>query len=202
MFAHMHVVMMDTGQHLALVAVALAISIALALPLGVLAARHPTISAPLLAALGVLYTIPSLAILALLVAYVGLGAGPALVTMVAYAQFVLVRNVAAALHGVPVAQSDAAMGLGMSDAQRLMRVELPSAFPVILGGVRIAAVALIAIASLAGYVNGGGLGTMIFDGLQRDYLEEILAGSIPIALLAIAVDTGFRLIERRASRWR
>ncbi|HEV2262505.1 MAG TPA: ABC transporter permease [Candidatus Rubrimentiphilum sp.] len=189
-----------TLQHVALVFSALAIALAIALPLGIAAARWRRFSSAILALLGILYAIPSLALLAVLVRYIGLGAAPVVIVLAIYAQFILVRNIAAALAGVSPAQIDAAVGVGMSSRQRLWRVELPLAFPVILGGVRLATVALIAIATLGGYVGAGGLGADIFFGLQRRYVEQTLAGSIPAALLAIAADALFRALERLAVR--
>jgi len=110
------------GQHVVLVLVSLAIASAIALPLGIVTARNRRVGTPLLGLLGALYTIPSLAILALLVEYVGLGFWTAIAMLVSYAQFVLVRNIAAGLREVPAAQLEAATGLGMTPLQRLLRV--------------------------------------------------------------------------------
>lgn len=189
-----------TLQHLALVFSSLGIALAIALPLGIFAARAGRASVWLFGVLGAIYVVPSLAVLAILVRYVGLGAVPVIIVLVAYAQFILVRNIAAALRAVPPAQLDAARGIGMSSWQQFWRVEVPLASPVIIGGLRLATVALIAIATLGGYVGAGGLGNEIFFGLQRRYLEQTLAGSIPAALLAIAADAAFRGLERIATR--
>jgi osmoprotectant transport system permease protein len=189
-----------TLQHLALVFTGLGIALAIALPLGIFAARVQRASAPLFGLLAAIYAIPSLALLAMLVRYFGLGAAPVVIVLAAYAQFILVRNIAAALRAVPAAQLDAARGIGMSAWQQFWRVELPLATPVMLGGLRLATVALIAIAMLGGYVGAGGLGNEIFLGLQRRYSEQVLAGSIPAALLAIAADVAFRSFERLATR--
>lgn len=188
-------------EHLALVLTGLAIAVAIAFPLGAYAASHPRVAQPLFGALGITYTIPSLALLALLVRYAGLGFWTAVIALVAYAQFVLVRNVAAGLRGVPAAQRDAARGLGMSPRQQFWRVEVPLALPVMLGGVRVATVSMIAIATLASYAAAGGLGVLIFDGLERQYPAETLAGSIPATVLAIAADVLLRAVERHATRY-
>lgn len=200
LFTHWAEVGTLTLQHLALVFTGLGIALAIALPLGVFAARVQRASAPLFGLLAAIYAIPSLALLAMLVRYFGLGAAPVVIVLAAYAQFILVRNIAAALRAVPAAQLDAARGIGMSEWQQFWRVELPLATPVMLGGLRLATVALIAIAMLGGYVGAGGLGNEIFLGLQRRYSEQVLAGSIPAALLAIAADTAFRSLERLATR--
>jgi osmoprotectant transport system permease protein len=189
-----------TLQHLALVAGGLVLAIVVAVPLGIAAARAPRAGTLIFSGAGIIYVIPSLALLAVAVKYLGLGPLPVVLILAAYAQFILVRSIATALRSVPAAQVDAARGLGMSAAQAFWRVELPLATPVLLGGVRLAAVALIAIATLGGYVGAGGLGNDIFLGLQRKYVEQTLAGSIPAALLAILVDAVFRAFERLATR--
>jgi len=194
-FAHVAAL---AGAHITLVAVALACALAIALPTGLLLASHQRLSRVVLALLGALYTIPSLALLALLVEALGLGPLPIFVALVAYAQFVLVRNVLAGIRGVDPAQRDAAIGMGMSGVQRTLRVELPQAFPVILGGVRVAAVTMIALATLGGYVGAGGLGSLIFMGFTLRHNDQILAGSIAACTLAIAVDAALRMLERLA----
>jgi osmoprotectant transport system permease protein len=184
------------AMHLELVVVALIVAFALALPLGIMATRSKRKAPLLLGTLGAIYTIPSLALLALLVQAVGLGPLPIFIALVAYAQFMLVRNVVAGIEGVDPAIRDAARGLGMSSRQSLLRVELPLASPVILAGVRIAAVAMVALATLGGYVGAGGLGTLIFTGLALHHNDEIIAGSIAVSALAIAIDFTFRTCER------
>jgi osmoprotectant transport system permease protein len=184
--------------HIELVAAALVVALAFAVPLGVLAARRPRIAPWLLGTLGAIYTIPSLALLAVLVQAFGLGFAPIFVALVVYAQFMLARSVAAGITGVDRAQVDAARGLGMSAAQILGRVEFPQALPVLIGGVRIAAIAMIAIATLGGYVGGVGLGVLIFNGLTLHQNQMIVAGSIAASALAVAVDLLLRATEARA----
>lgn len=186
--------------HIELVAVALAVALIIALPLGLYAARRPRITSWLLAALGALYTIPSLALLAVFVQLFGLGFTPIFVALVVYAQFMLARNIVAGINGVDRAQVDAARGLGMSPAQILARVELPQALPVMIGGVRIAAIASIAIATLGGYVGGSGLGVLIFNGLTLNNTPMIVAGSIAASALAVVTDGLLRVAENRARR--
>lgn len=185
-----------TGAHVLLVAVAMAVALAIALPLGIAAARNPRIGTPLIGLLGAIYTIPSLALLAVLVRWLGLGFLTSLVALVAYGQFVLVRNVAVGLREVPRAQIDAALGVGLSPAQVLRRVELPLALPAIVAGIRIAAIAMIGIAALAAYVGAGGLGTLIFEGLAFKQPQRIFVGSIGVMLLAVVVDAALRAVER------
>jgi osmoprotectant transport system permease protein len=187
------------AAHLEVVIVALVAALVLALPLGLFAARRPRVAPWLLGTLGAIYTIPSLALLAVLVQLFGLGFAPIFVALVVYAQFMLARNVVAGVNGVDPAQVDAARGLGMSPNQVLLRIEFPQALPVLLGGVRIAAIAMIAIATLGGYVGGVGLGVLIFNGLTLHQPQMIVAGSLAASALAIAVDALLRLAERAAS---
>jgi len=186
-------------QHLEIVAIALVVAFAIALPLGVAAARDARVRAPLLGTLGVLYTLPSLAVFALLIPLFGLGLVTTEIALVAYAQMILVRNIVAGLDAVPATIREAARGLGMTRAQALWRIELPLALPVILGGVRLAAVATISIATLAGKIDAGGLGALLFAGLDNDDPSRIVAGSAAAATLAIGVDALLRLVERTAA---
>jgi len=185
--------------HLELVVTALLAALVIAIPLGVIAARRPRAAPWLLGTLGAIYTIPSLALLAVLVQTFGLGFTPVFVALVVYAQFMLARNVAAGINGVDGAQLDAARGAGMSPAQILARVELPQALPVLIGGVRIAAIAMISIATLGGYVGGVGLGVLIFNGLTLHHPSMIVAGSIATCGLALGADALLRLAEKVSS---
>lgn len=186
-----------TLQHVGLVFGALALALVVAAALAYAVLRVPRIDTAVFAGAGIIYTIPSLALLAVAVKYFGLGFWPVVFIMAAYAQFILVRSIVTALRTVPEAQVDAARGLGMSPPQEFWRVQLPLAAPVIIGGIRLATVALIAIATLGGYVGAGGLGTEMFLGLQRQYMAQTLAGSIPAAALAIIADGILRAIETR-----
>ncbi|MBV9271210.1 MAG: ABC transporter permease [Candidatus Eremiobacteraeota bacterium] len=197
---HLPLVAQLTAQHLFLVFVSLLVACAIAFPLAVVALRRPLLERVLGGALSALYTVPSLALLAVLVRYAGLGFVTAIVTLVAYAQFVLVQTTIAALRDVSPALREAAAAMGMTENQRFWRVEVPVAFPVILGGIRIALVTLIALATLTAYAGAGGLGSLIFEGLSRTYPQETLAGSIPAALLAIIADVSLRGVERTLRR--
>ncbi|MDQ6931729.1 MAG: ABC transporter permease subunit [Candidatus Eremiobacteraeota bacterium] len=187
-----------TLQHVAITITALAIALALAFPLAILAARYTRVETPLLGFLGAVYTVPSLALLAILVHYEGLGFWTLVTALIAYAQFILVRNFATGLREVPAAQKDAATGLGMSASQRLWRVEFPQALKIMLGGVRIATISLIAIATLGGWIGAGGLGELIFAGIRQDYIQKTIAGSVASAVLAVAADLVLRSFEKRA----
>ena len=187
-------------QHLALTFGALALAFGIAAPLGVLAARKRRAGNAILGVLGVIYTIPSLALFALLIPLFGLGFPTALIALVAYAQMILVRNVATGLRNVPASMREAALGLGLSPLQTLWRVEVPQALPAIVGGIRIATVSLIAIANLAAWIDAGGLGVLLFAGLQRDEPDKIVAGSVVCIALALAADLSLRGLERTVRR--
>jgi len=189
-------------QHVAIASTALVIAFAIALPVGIWAARNARVYAVALAAAGFLYTIPTLAFLALLIPLAGLGRTNAIIAMVAFALLVLIRNVATGLREVPADVVDAARGMGMSARQRLTRIELPLALPVIVAGLRIAAVTVISVSVVAAYVNAGGLGTLIFSGIATDHAPKIWAGALTACALAIAVDTAFACAEKRLRRHR
>jgi len=182
-------------EHLRMSGAALIIALAIALPLGVLIARVRPLNTPVMGVLGAVYTIPSLALLALLVPSQGLGVQTALIALVAYAQLILVRNIVTGLHGVDPAVVEAARGMGMSPVQVLWQVETPLALPVVLAGVRVAAVAIIGIGTVAASIDAGGLGRMLFDGVNQGNDAEIGAGAIAIGVLAIGVDLILRFLE-------
>lgn len=185
-------------EHLWLTVVSLGLSIAIALPLGVLAARRPRVRGPLLGILGIIYTIPSLALFVLLIPLMGLGFWPAVTALVAYAQVILVRNITVGLLGVDAAVVEAASGMGMSALQRFWRVEFPLALPVILAGARVATLAIIGIGTIAAFINAGGLGTLLFQGVSQGSLEKIIAGAVTTSAFALAANMLTRALELRA----
>ena len=187
-----------TWDHLQLTAISLAIALVVAIPLGVLVANVPDLSLPVLVLLGIVYTIPSLAFLAFLIPVPGLGLGrrSAVAVLAAYAQLALVRNIAAALRGVDPATLEAARGVGMTWWQVFRRVRVPLALPVLVAGVRIALVTTISLATITAFVGAGGLGSLLFDGISRDYPSEILSGAVAITALALSAEALLRLLER------
>lgn len=187
-------------EHVVLTLVSLSIAIAIGLPLGVLLTRHDRWRGPVLAALGVIYTIPSLALLVVLIMVFGIGTLPAVIALVAYTQLVIVRNTVVGLDGIDPAVLEAAAGMGMSGPQRLIRVELPLAAPMILAGVRLATISIIGIGTVAAFINAGGLGVLLFTGLLSGNQARIVAGAIAISGLAISANMGLRLLERRAAQ--
>ncbi len=188
------------GQQLWLTLVALVLASLLALPLGVLAARSPRLRGPLLGILGVIYTIPSLALFVLLIPLMGLGFAPALVALVAYAQIILVRNITVGLLAVDPAVLESARGTGMTAWQCFWRIEIALALPVILAGLRVAILTTISIGTLAAFINAGGLGTLLFTGVAQSHPDKILAGAIGVTALALAANAMTRALEGRAVR--
>ena len=195
-----------TGQHLFMVGVALLISMGAALPLGLLLNRYERLAAAVLGVLGTLYTIPSIALLILLLPIFGLNQRSVIAALVIYTQIILVRNIVAGLQGISPTMMEAAQGMGMNAWQRWRLVQFPLALPVILAGVRIAAVVATAIATIGAKFGAGGLGTLLFDGIAQNRYDKILAGSATVALLALLLNwllvaaEAYFDTERRAER--
>lgn len=191
-----------TGEHLVLVLLSTAAAAVIGIPLGVALTRRPRLARPVLAIAGMVQTVPSLALFGFLIPlpFVG-GIGPrtAIVALVLYALLPILRNTHAGIRSVDPAILEAADGVGMTRRQRLWWVELPLSLPVVLGGVRIAAVVSIGIATIAAAVGAGGLGVLIYRGIATVDNRLILAGALPAALLAIAADVLLGAAERRWS---
>lgn len=183
-------------EHIQITGLTLGIALVIAIPIGTLIARVRILYVPVLGILGAIYTIPSFAFLAFLIGYVGIGLNSALIALVAYAQFILVRNTAVGLREVDPVVLDAATGMGMNAWQRLVRVEYPLALPVILGGLRVATVATIAIATVAALDDAGGLGQLLFDGINNAQPSQIEVGAAAVSLLAVLADIILRVIDR------
>ena len=192
------------GQHLYLVAVSTAVAILIGVPLGVLLTRRPAWRGPVLGLANVFQTVPSLALFGFLIPLPfigGIGARTALVALVVYALLPIVRNTYAGIAGVDPAIRDAGRGLGMTDWQLLVLVELPLGLGVILAGVRVATVVAVGTATIAAAIGAGGLGVYIFRGVATVNDTLILAGALPAALIALAADGLLGWAERRLA-WR
>ena len=185
------------GEHIVLVATALVLSLVIAFPLGIWTARRPALYVATMTVTGVLYTIPALALFALLLPFMGLGKAPAITALVLYSLLILVRNIAIGIREVPAELIEAADGMGYGKGRRLVRIELPLALPVIVAGIRITVVTQIAVATVAAYINAGGLGDIIFQGIAQDFGAKIAAGAVLTSLLAIAADESLKHVERR-----
>ncbi len=179
-----------------LVVVSVAIAFVMSMVLGIWASRRPRIYPLVMGGSALLYTIPSLALFALLIPVVGLGRAPAIIGLVSYSLLIMVRNIATGLREVPADVVEAARGMGFGPGRLLVTIELPLAMPVIVAGVRIATVTVIGIATIAAYVNAGGLGTLIFAGIQQAFPAKIVVGAILTSLMAVGVDVAMSHAER------
>ena len=185
-----------TLQHLLLVGVSLAVAIALGVPLGIVAARRPGLGQLELMGVGLLQTIPALALLAFMIPLFGIGHVPALVALCLYALLPIVRNTHAGLVSLDPQLVDMAAVIGLDGWKRLAWVELPLASVTILAGVKTAAVVTVGTATLAAFIGGGGYGTLIVTGLALNDATTIMAGAVPAALMALAVDGLFEGLDR------
>ncbi|MBI4239130.1 MAG: ABC transporter permease subunit [Deltaproteobacteria bacterium] len=184
------------AEHLLITSIAVAASLLLGIPLGILLTRCPRAARPALALLGLLQTIPSIALLAFMIPLLGIGALPAITALLLYGLLPIVRNTYTGLQSVSPMLREVADAIGLTAWQRLRVVELPLATPMLLAGIKTAAVIAIGTATLAAFIGAGGLGEPIVTGLALNHTGMILRGAIPSALLAIATEYGFILIER------
>ena len=183
-------------QHLSMTSLTLLIAVLVAVPLALLISRYRWLNLPILSFLGVLYTIPSLALIILLVPFLGLGANSVIAAMVAYAQVILVRSLTVGLESIQPAVIEAARGMGMNPWQRWWQIQVPLVLPIFLAGLRIAAVVTIAIATIGAKFGAGGLGTLLFDGIaQSGRYDKIWAGAIAVSLLAFTINGLFLGLE-------
>lgn len=186
-----------TITHLRITFIAVALAILLALPLGIVLYRYATFSKAVLYGVGLLQTVPSIALLALMIPLLGIGAVPAITALFLYALLPILRNTTTGLFAVDPLLKKVAAGIGLTPWQRLRYVELPMAMPAILTGIRTAAVITIGTATLAAFIGAGGLGEFIVTGLALNNTELILRGAIPAAALAIIVELVFEWIEAK-----
>jgi osmoprotectant transport system permease protein len=185
------------GQHLLLVVVAVAAACALGVPLGAAAASWPRWEGPVMAVVGLLQTIPSLALLAMLIPLLGqIGTAPALVALTLYALLPITRNTATGLEEVPRGLRESGTALGLTAAQRWRAIDLPLAAPTIIAGIKTAAVITVGTATIAAFVGAGGLGERIVTGLALNDHAMLLAGALPAAALALVTQAAFALLER------
>lgn len=186
-------------EHIYLSFVAVAIGIAIALPLGIIITRYRRYAEPIIGVTAVFQTIPSLALFGFLVPILGIGSPTALIALIIYALLPILRNTYAGIVGVDGSTIEAGRGMGMTRTQILRQIELPLALPFIMAGIRTATVLTVGIATLATFVGAGGLGDIIYRGLQSYNNSLVLAGALPVALLAIGFDQILKWIEKRAT---
>lgn len=190
-----------TKQHVELTLIAVLIGLALSLPLGVVAWRFRRLEPPVLGVAGVLYTVPSLALFALLVPLTGLTTTTAEIGLVSYTLLIIIRNVVAGLDAVPPDVQEAARGMGFSRTRQFLRIELPLAVPAIIAGVRIATVTTIGLVTVTALIGKGGLGQLIYDGLSRDFKTPLVVGSVLSVALAVIADGLLLGVQRLLTPW-
>lgn len=190
------------GEHALLTLISVVIAAIIAVPLGVLAARSRLLSATILSVSGVMYTIPSLAVFALVAPFMGLSQSTVVVGLVMYALLIMVRATLTGLRQVPSEVIDAAGGMGYGRAQLLARVELPLALPSIMTGLRIATVSTVALVTVGAVVGHGGLGGLILIGFRNNfYKPQILTATILCVLLALVCELALSLLSRTLTPW-
>jgi osmoprotectant transport system permease protein len=200
---HLDKVAFRTLQHLYLAAIALAVGFAISFVLGVIAARWRPFNAVATAIAGLVFTIPSLALFAALVGPLGLSVVTAEIPLVLYTLVILLRNVVAGLQAAPPEVREAADGMGFTTVGRLWSVELPLAVPLMVAGLRVAAVSTIGLVTITATLGDalGGLGFFIYEGMNRGFATEIYLGAIPTILLALAADRAFVWLQARVTPW-
>ena len=184
-----------TVDHIQLTLIALVLANLIAIPLGVLLTRYRRWAEPVIGVTAVFQTIPSLALLGLMIPLLGIGALPAIVALTIYGLLPILRNTYTGILGVNPAAIEAGVGMGMTSWQVLFMVELPLALSVIMAGIRTATVLLVGVATLAALIGAGGLGELIFRGISMANQELILAGALPAALLALGFDYVLKKVE-------
>ena len=191
------------GQHLYLTAIAVSVGFVISFGLAVWSVRQRRAYGPILAASGVLYTIPSLALFPFFVPVTGLTDLTALVPLVLYSLVIFVRNIVTGLDGVPAEVLEAADGTGFDRFGRFWRVEVPLALPLIVAGIRLAAVSTIGLVTITALLGDrfGGLGFFIFEGLRHSFATEIFLGGLGSIALAVAVDAILVRVQRRLTPW-
>jgi len=196
-------ILQETGTHLFIVAIAVGVATLIGIPLGILITRQVRWRQPILGVANILQTIPSLALFGFLISVPvigGIGAQTAIIALTLYSFLPIIRNTYTGITSVDPAIREAGRGMGMTDRQLLLQVEIPLALSFILAGVRVATVIAIGIATIAAAIGAGGLGVFVFRGIAMVNNQLILAGAIPAAILAILADWGIGLLERRLLR--
>jgi osmoprotectant transport system permease protein len=195
------VLLFATLRHIEVSAIAVIISVVVAVPLGILITRYRRLAHVMVNSANIGQTIPSLAILGLVIPVLGIGLKPAVFAIVIRGVLPILNNTYSGIVNVDRFLIEAGRGMGMKNREILTLVEIPLSFPVIMAGIRTAAVLSISVAALAALIGAGGLGDLIFQGIVMADRNLLLAGSIPTALLAVGTDVGLGWMEKRAKRW-
>jgi osmoprotectant transport system permease protein len=185
-------------QHLQLTLAVIFFSLLIGIPLGLLLARIRWLRGPVMSVLGIIYTIPSLSFFVLLIPLFGLGTRPAIIALTAYAQLLLIRNWLVGLTTIEPAVLEAARGMGLNGWQRFWQIEFPLALPMLLAGIRLVALSSIGIGTIAAFINAGGLGVLLFQGVITANYDKIFTGALAVTVLSFAANYFIRYLEQRA----
>jgi osmoprotectant transport system permease protein len=199
---HQHEILSALREHLRLTVVSVVLGTLLALPLSIVAVRRRAVAAAVVPTVNAIYTVPSVALLGLLLPIVGLDDPPAIIALTLYTLSILVRNMIDGLRAVPPAVLDAADGMGYTPGRRLLRVELPLALPAIVAGIRLATVSTIGLVTVTFIVDRGGLGRFIQDANQRDFRTPLVVGTVLSVAFAVLADLLLVRAERAVTPWR
>jgi osmoprotectant transport system permease protein len=199
---HLDVLVQRIGEHMLVTVIAVVAGFVISFGLAMAVRSYPRIYGPILAISGILYAIPSIALFVLFIPITGLSLLTAEIALVSYTLVILVRNIVTGLRTVPAEVIEAARGMGYTDRQRLWRVELPIAVPIIVAGLRIATVTTIGLVTIATLIGMGGLGYLIVNiGIQRRFPTATITGVVIVVLLSTVVDLGLQLLQRRLTPW-
>lgn len=189
--------LVKTWQQIYISAISLGLGIVVAVPLSIILMRFPHVAKVVIAIASMLQTIPALALLAIMIPFFGVGKLPAIIALFLYSLMPILRNTYVGLMGVNPDTIDSARGLGMTNLQLILKVDIPLAMPVIMAGIRLSAIYVIAWATLASYIGAGGLGDFIFNGLSLYQTDLIFGGTIPVIILALLTDYLLGKLERK-----
>jgi osmoprotectant transport system permease protein len=199
--AHIPVIRDALVQHIELTVIAVAIGLVIAVPLGLLAWRRRVLRGPIFSFTGILYTIPSLALFAILIPFTGLTILTAEIGLVSYTLLILIRNIVVGMDAVPNEVRESARGMGYRPFAELLQVDLPLAVPAIMAGIRIATVTTIGLVTVTALIGEGGLGSLILDGLIRDFKTPLTVGTLLSIALAFGTDVGLSGLQRLVTPW-
>ncbi len=200
-FDHLDDIWARTQEHIALTAIAVGLGLVISLVLSAVAIRFRRSYTPITWVAGVMYTIPSLALFALLVPVTGLTTLTAEIGLVSYTLLILIRNIVAGIDGVPAEVKEAAIGMGYTRRRMFFEIELPLALPVIVAGIRIAAVTIVGLVTVTALIGQGGLGFFILRGLNSFFNTQIVVGTVLSVALAVTIDLALVLAERALTPW-
>lgn len=189
--------LVKTWQQIYISAISLALGIIVAIPLSIILMKFPRVAKIVIAIASMLQTIPALALLAMMIPFFGVGRLPAIIALFLYSLMPILRNTYVGLTGVNQDTIDSARGLGMTNMQLILKIDIPLAMPVIMAGIRLSAIYVIAWATLASYIGAGGLGDFIFNGLSLYQTDLIFGGTIPVIILALLTDYLLGKLERK-----